>query len=230
MDVLVGLTAQPGYLSFRLVENQHRFVPCFVRLVYCAAFYVCFGVSFMTLSTISYERLVAVRLRVRYNAYFSSSRVLKYTALGIWTVNISLAALQWAKINYVATSIHHVIWLIQCLFATGVTQVAVLIVVRRSRRQVQEQMTAVEIVRKQREFKLALSISIIVAVYLILNTPVMFVTFYHQTLRYNLPTYNVYSWAETFAFLNSCSNPLILFWKNQQVRQRVFDLLKRVVC
>ncbi|XP_078356377.1 trace amine-associated receptor 7e-like [Oculina patagonica] len=227
-DVLVGLTAQPGYISYRLMENQHRSVPCFVRIVYAAAFYVCFGVSFMTLSAVSYERFVAVRLRVRYNTFFSSSRVLKCT-LGIWIVNFSLAVLQWAKINYVARGIHHVVWLI-CLFATGVTQVAVLIVVRRSRRQVQEHMETVEIVRKQREVKLALSISIIVAVYLILNTPVMFVTFYHQTLGYNLPTYNVYSWAETFAFLNSFSNPLIIFWKNQQVQQRVFDLLKKVVC
>ncbi len=226
-DVLVGLTAQPGYITYRLMENQYRSVPCFVRIVYATTFYVCFGVSFMTLSAVSYERFVAVRLRVRYNSFFSSGRVLKYT-IGIWTVNISLAALQWAKINYVAKSTHHVIWLI-CLFVAGVTQVAVLIVVRRSRRQVQEHMAAVEIVRKQREVKLALSISIIVAVYLILNTPVLFVTFYHQTLRYNLPTYNIYSWAETFAFLNSCSNPGILFWKNQQVRQRVIELLKKVM-
>ena len=228
-DVFVGLTAQPGYITYRLMENQFRSVPCFVRIVYCAAFYICFGVSFMTLSAVSYERLVAVRLRVRYNTFFSSGRVLKY-ALGIWIVNFSLAALQWAKINNVARGIHHVVWLI-CLLATIATQVAVLMVVRRSRRQVQENMEIVdEIARKQREVKLALSISVIVLVYLLLNTPVMFVTFYHQTLGFNLKTYNYYSWAETFAFLNSCTNPLILFWKNQQVRQRVFALLKKAVC
>ena len=135
----------------------------------------------MTLSAVSYERLVAVRLRVRYNTFFSSGRVLKY-ALGIWIVNFSLAALQWAKINHVVRGIHHVVWLI-CLLATIATQVAVLMVVPRSRRQVQENMEIVEIARKQREVKVALSISIIVLVYLILNTPVMFVTFYHQTPR-----------------------------------------------
>ena len=59
--------------------------------------------------------------------------------------------------------------------------------------------------------KLVLSISLIVGVYLILNFPVMFVTFYHQTLGYNLKSYNYYSWAETIAFLNSCSNLVILF-------------------
>lgn len=91
-DVSVGLTAQPGYITYRLMENQRRSVPCFVRIIYCAAFYVCFGVSFMTLTAVSYERFVAVRLGVRYNSLFSCSRVLKYM-LGIWVLNVSLATL-----------------------------------------------------------------------------------------------------------------------------------------
>ena len=74
-DVLVGLTVQPGYICFRLMENQHRSVPCFVRVVYSNAFYICCGVAFMTLSAVSYERLVAVRLRARYNKVFSGNRV-----------------------------------------------------------------------------------------------------------------------------------------------------------
>ena len=113
-DVFVGLTAQPGYITYSLMENQHRSVPCFMRIIYCATFYVCFGMSFMTLTAVSYERFAAVRLRVRYNNLFSYSRVLKYM-LGIWIVNISLAALQGAKINHVARGTHHELWLI-CQF------------------------------------------------------------------------------------------------------------------
>ena len=113
-DVFVGLTAQPGYITYRLMENQTRSVPCFVRIIYCAAFYICFGVSFMTLTAVSYERFVAVRLRVRYNNLFSYCRVLKYI-LGTWLLNVSLAAFrQWAKTNHGARGTHHVVWLI-CL-------------------------------------------------------------------------------------------------------------------
>ena len=227
-DVFVGLTVQPGYITYRLMENQTCSVPCFVKIIHCVAFYICFGVSFMTLTAVSYERFVAVRLGVRYNNRFSCSRVLKYM-LGIWVLNVSLAALQWAKINHVARGTHHVVWLI-CLFVTGITQVAVFIIVRRSRQQVHGDAETIENVRKQREVKLALSISLIVGVYLILNFPVMFVTFYHQTLGYNLKSYNYYSWAETFAFLNSCSNPIILYWNNQQIRRRIKNILKNVVC
>lgn len=55
-DVLVALTCQPEYITYRLMENKHRVVPCFVRITYSTAFYVCLGVSFMTLTAVSYER------------------------------------------------------------------------------------------------------------------------------------------------------------------------------
>ena len=46
----------------------------------------------------------------------------------------------------------------------------------------------------------------------------------------DLQTYNHYSWSETLAFLNSCSNPFICCWKNRQIRQKVRALLKKVFC
>ena len=228
-DILIGLTAQPGYITYRLMENQLRSVPCFVRVFYASAFYLCFGVSFMTLSAVSYERFVAVRLRTRYNAIFSSRRVVNYM-LGIWLVNILLDALQWAKINQAARGAHLVLWLI-CLVGSVATQIGVLIIVRRSRREVQSHLRGANKVQRQiREAKLAKSISIIVGVYLILNFPVLFVTFYHQILKLDLQTYNHYSWSETLAFLNSCSNPFICCWKNRQIHQKVRVLLKKVCC
>ena len=227
-DALVGLTAQPGYITYRLMENQHRSVPCFARIIYSSAFYICFGVSFMTLSAVSYERFVAVRLRVRYKAIFSTRRVLKYV-LGIWTVNVLLTALEWAKINQAVRGIHLILWLI-CLLVSAATQIGVLLVVRRHRRQVQVQLQEIENLQRQREAKLARRLSTIVGVYLILYFPVFFVTFYHQILGLNLQTYNHYSWTETLAFLNSCSNPFICCWKNREIRQKVKEFLKKIFC
>ena len=224
-DVFVGLTAQPGYITYRLMENQHRSVPCFVRIIYGAAFYVCFGVSFMTLTSVSYERFVAVRLRVRYNTLFSYSRVLKYM-LGIWALNILLAALQWAKINQAARGTHLVVWLI-CLLVSGGTQLGVVAIVRRNRRQLQVQLQVAENLQRQREAKLAKNIAFIVTFYLIFNFPVLFVTFYHQILSRDLQTYNHYSWTETLAFLNSFSNPVICLWKNKQICQKVKDIVRK---
>lgn len=73
--------------------------------------------------------------------------------------------------------------------------------------------------KRQREAKLAKEISLVAGFYLILNFLVLLVTFYHQILGLNLETYNLYSWAETLVFLNSCSNPFICVWKNRQIRK-----------
>ena len=224
-DVFVGLTAQPGYIIYRLMENQRRSVPCFVRIIYCVAFYVCFGVSFLTLCAVSYERFVAVRLRLSYNTFYSSRRVLKYM-LGIWTLNILLTSLQWAKINQAARGTHLILWLI-LLLVSGATQIRILVIVRQNRRQLQVQLQAAENRQRQREVKLAKSLSVIVGVYLLSNFPVLFVTIYHQILSLDLKTYNHYSWTETLAFLNSLSNPVICLWKNRQIRQKVKDFLKK---
>ena len=224
-DVFVGLMTQPGYITYRLMENQRRSVPCLVRIVYCAAFYVCFGVSFMTLCAVSYERFVAVRLRVIYNSFYSSRRVVRYM-MGIWTLNILFAGLQWAKINQVARGTHLILWLV-LLLVSGATQICILVIVRQNRRQLQAQLPAAETRQRQREVKLAKSLSVIVGVYLISNSPVLFVTIYHQILRLDLQTYNHYSWTETLAFLNSLSNPVICLWKNRQIRQKVKDFLKK---
>ena len=224
-DVFVGLTAQPGYITYRLMENQRRSVPCFVRIIYCVAFYVCFGVSFLTLCAVSYERFVVIRLRLSYNTFYSSRRVLKYM-LGIWTLNILLVSLQWAKINQAARGTHLILWLI-LLLVSGATQIRILVIVRQNRRQLQVQLQAAENRQRQREVKLAKSLSVIVGVYLLSNFPVLFVTIYHQILRLDLKTYNHYSWTETLAFLNSLSNPVICLWKNRQIRQKVKDFLKK---
>ena len=210
-DAFVGLTAQPGYIAYKLMENQTRLVPCENHLLHCLL-----------------HLLWSVFHDFNCGELQSYSRVLK-NMLGKWVLNCLLDALQWVKINHVARGTHHVVWLI-CLFDTGITQEAVLIIVRRSRQQVHGETKTIQNVRKQREVKLALSISLTVGVYIILNSPVMCVTFYHQTLAYNLKTYNYNSWAETFAFLNSCSNPVIIFWKNRLVRRRIKNILKNVVC
>ena len=228
-DVLVGLAVQPGYITYRLLENQHRSVPCFIRIVYANAFYICCGVSYMTLTAVSYERFVAVRLQARYNDVFSSKRILKYVAV-IWVLNILLTSLQWAGINDFSRGTHLVIWFF-CLLVSGAANTGIVFILRRRRRQVQSQQQRItEQIRRQREDKLTRSISFIVGVYLLLNMPVLFVTIYHQILYQDIKTYNHYSWTETLAFLNSCTNPMICYWKSRQIRQGVISTMERLSC
>lgn len=228
-DVFVGLAVQPGYITYRLMENQLRSVPCFVMVVYANAFYLCCGVSFMTLAVVSYERFVAVRLQARYNSVFSSKRVFKYMT-AIWIANITLTSLQWAGINRASRGMHLIAWFI-CLLVAGAANFGIVLTLLRTRRRVQPQHIRLrEKIRRRREAKLTRTITFIVGIYLLLNMPVLFVTIYHQILEQDIRTYNHYSWAETLAFLNSCTNPLICFWKNRQIRQAVKAILERIFC
>ena len=63
--------------------------------------------------------------------------------LGIWTLNILLASLQWAKINQAARGTHLILWLI-LLLVSGATQIRILMIVRQNRRQLQVQLQVAE--------------------------------------------------------------------------------------
>lgn len=183
----------------------------------------------MTLTAVSYERFVAVRLQARYNDVFSSKRVFKYMTV-IWLLNIILTSLQWARINQISRGMHLIAWFF-CLLVAGAANIGIIVTLLRNRRQVHSvNLQLAEKLRRQRETKLTRSITIIVVVYLLLNMPVLFVTIYHQILELDIKTYNHYSWTETLAFLNSCTNPLICCWKSRQIRQGVFAILERIFC
>ena len=225
-DFFVGLTVQPGYICFRLMENQHRSVPCFVRVIYSNAFFVCCGVSFMTLCAVTYERLVAVRLQARYNDVFTAQRVLKFMA-AIWILNIILTSLQWAGLSHISKGIHYIVWFL-CLLGSVLANIRIGFTLRRHHRQLQPHCTIPENIRKQREFKLTKNILFIVGVYLLFNMPLLFVKMYRHTFLQDINSYNHYSWTETLAFVDSCTNPLLCYWKNRQIRQCVKKMPQRV--
>ena len=227
-DILVGLAVQPGYITYRLMENQHRSVPCFVRILYSSSFYICCGVSFMTLTAVSYERFVAVRLQTRYNDVFSSGRVLKYV-VAIWTLNTLLTNLQWAGISKIWKGIQLILWFF-CVLVSWAANIGIVFVLRRHRCQVQSHQLFTELVRRHRQVKLTRNISVVVGIYFLFNTPFLFAKIYHQILQQDIKTYNHYSWTETLAFLNSCTNPLICCWKNRRIRKGIETEFKKICC
>ena len=133
-DLLVGLLVQPCYVAFRLLENIKHFVPCGLRIMYSESFWICYGVSFLTLSVISFERYIALRLHLRYKELVTPAGVLK-VAVAIWIMDILLTFLEW-----IAQSKHlrnfHAGLLLLCLSVTLATHVKIFWILRRHRRQI----------------------------------------------------------------------------------------------
>lgn len=220
-DILVGVFVQPSYVAFRLLENQHTFVPCALRLFYSTGFFICYGVSLVTLCVISCERYIALFYPLRYCHVVRYSRVLKLIIV-IWLVNVSLTGLQWVH-NEAARGIHLASWLVLLLTAVG-SQLRILPLIRRHQKQIKRlvhRRTGAGLVP---QIKFAANIACIVAVYLAFNLPVLLIHAVHEIIHVNIDTYNFYSWTETAAFFNSSLNPLICIWRVKAIRKAIAEL------
>ena len=226
-DFLVGLVVQPSYVAFRLLENKHMFVPCPLRLFYSTGFFMCYGVSLVTLCAISCERFLALLFPLKYTHLIRYSRVIKMVII-IWLVNILLTVLQWAH-NEVARGIHLMSWLALLLTAL-VSQLRILPIIRRHQKQIKKLHLSGRPGQRsisnhsQMQIKFAANIACIVAVYLAFNLPVLLITAFHQIIHIDINTYNMYSWAETVAFFNSSANPLICLWRVRAIRRAIREL------
>lgn len=224
-DMLVGVIVQPSYVSFRISENRDNFVPCSVRMTYSTSFFICYGVSFLTLNAISYERCMALALHLRYKALVTKRRILMLAAL-IWILNTTLTCLQWAGINTTVRAVHLTLWLV-CLLTSGLLQFKIVGIVRRHHDEIRRQEIQLNSNANsyRRQLKLAVNIAYIVGIYIFFNLPVLVITSYHQIVQGNLSSYNYYSWAETMALLNSSLNPIVCCWRSRNIRKAIFKLV-----
>ena len=218
-DLFVGLVVQPSYVAFRLLENANGFVPCAVRMLYSMGFYMCYGVSFMTLCAISCERLLTLMYPLRYQEFLGGERVLK-TAVFIWLVNIVLTLLQWAH-NDIPKGIHLCLWLVS-LFIAVVAHCRIIPIIIRHQRQINQYHSITS--QRQMQIKLAINIASIVAIYFAFNLPVLLITKLHQIVFRRIDSYNFYSWAETAVFLNTSVNPLVCIWRVKAIRNAIRDI------
>ena len=221
-DALVGLVVQPSYVAYRLLENQNGFVPCAVRKLFSTGFYVCYGVSFMTLCTISCERLQALLYHLRYHDIVTRKRVIK-TVLFIWLVNMLFTFLQWAH-NGTFRGIHLSLWLASLITAVA-TQCRILPIIRRHQRQIRQFRSNSS--ARHMQIKLAVNIASIIAIYFAFNLPVLVITLSHQIVTGHIESYNFYSWAETAAFVTSSVNPLVCFWRVRSIRNVITGFIPK---
>ena len=228
-DLMVGMVVQPCYVVFRLYENiSHLVPPCLLRIVYSESFWVCYGVSFLTLSAISIERYIALHLHLRYKGLVTTQRVL-IVAMIIWVLDIALTFMEWIALSKLLRNCHAAL-LLFCLLVTFATHLKILLILRRHQRQINS-INRIPSKRKtfQRQTRLAVSVSYIVVIYVTCNIPVLFVMVYNFAGGH-FNNLNVFSWTETIAFLNSSINPVIFCWRNRGIRRAVLNILAKMIC
>ena len=234
-DLLVGVFSQPLFASQLIfIANQRRRL-CFTTVSCNEVAGGTFStVSLFTLTTISVDRLLALRLRLSYKRKVTLRRM-RGTVICFWIVSISLSSLrrfwQHALMSNVMSIVIHFL-----LLTSAFCYCKIYLKLRRFRiglanRAFQEQRRSVRALQNMARYKKTVSTALwvqlaLVACYLPYGivTAVEFITGYS-------PSHNLaVRVAVTMALLNSSLNPFLYSWKIRGMRKALKDTIKHLIC
>ena len=228
-DFLVGLTSEPSFLVAEislLLGNME---------IYCLAVFIHFytswmfnGISFLTLSAISFERFLALRLHLRYAELITTTRVF-ITALIYWVIWITSITLMWfwAKDKIVS----HILIAFCCLTATAVAwcYVAIYKTVKRHSKQMrssqQRNHQFLSRYRRTTNTMIILISAFVPSYFPFIITSAISASQEKEDMR----TSAAHSLAVLFIFGNSAANPLIYFWRVADLQEAAKQAMRNLL-
>ena len=227
-DFFVGLTAQPSFLiaETSLLLGKMN--------VYCLAVFIHFysswmfnGISFLTLSAISFERYLALRFHLRYAELITNTRVF-VTVIIYWLIWVTWITLLWfwAKdklLTYILIAFCTLIaaFVAWCYFTINKT-------VKRHNRQIQDsqQQTHQVLVRYRRTTN---TMIILISAFALSFFPFAITTAISASQeKEDLRTSAAHSLAVVIILANSTANPLIYFWRVAELRETAKQTLRKL--
>lgn len=226
-DLAVGVVVQPVFLSMELkiLRNSTAYNCALGKTFIIVSHTVC-GVSLLTVTAISLDRLLALRYHMRYASFVTVRRVL-YVIVFNWLISGFLASLiLWS--TRVVFLIIMAVAVAVCICLSTSVHVAIYRIVRRHQQQIKAQVEAVKnqnsvhFKRLQRTSAIAYLVHYLL---LICYTP-LFVTFLLTSNDEEFSSelwkhkWSTIAWklANTVVFLNSALNSFIYCWRLQEIR------------
>ena len=212
-DFFVGLTSEPSFLVAEISLLRGKME------IYCLAVFIHFytgwmfnGISFLTLSAISFERYIALRLHLRYAELITTTRVL-ITALIYWAIWVTWITL---LIAFCCLTLTAVAWCYVVIYKT----------VKRHNKQIQssQQQTRQCLGRYRRTTK---TIIILISAFVLSYFPFTITSAISASQeKEDMKTSAAHSLAVLFIFGNSAANPLIYFWRVADLREAAKQAVK----
>ena len=238
-DLAVGLAVQPLFLYIELMQiiEKPAHYPCALGHAFIVVSYSVCGVSLLTVTTISADRLLALQYHLRYVNIVTVQRS-SYLILFIWLVSTSLASLiLWnGKIFLVVMAL--VVGI--CLCLSVFVHLKIYRVVRRHQLQIQTQREAVQARDgfNVARFKRTATNAFLIHFFLLLCYTPLFITL---LLTSNEDKIDSASWktadsaiawklTSTIVFMNSAVNPFIYCWRLREMRVTIKKTLKAIFC
>lgn len=236
-DLAVGILSQPMFsviiavMLRRLSNGQHNFA-LFCPTVLTVCYYFIFGLSFasfLNVIVITLDRLLAVRLHLRYQDLVTLKRlIIVLVALWITSAIAASIVIFFPKVTRLTGAVIDFLGII----LTTVVYIYIYKVVRFHRNQIRCQFQVqnrqgLEITRQNKSAYNALIVYIVfVACYLPFFIAVILLT--AENFRSSFLVYDHVS--IFFAFLNSSLNPLLYCWRYREIRVNVKNSLSNIFC
>ena len=225
-DFGVGVLVQPSYCVYRFAELTHDYsLYCSSAFVYAKSMTNLGALSFISLSTVIADRFLAVHLHLHYKEFVTSKRAWTVLGFGLTVctcysiINVIFKTNQIVYIFGITLLI--VFLILDVCFFTKISRV-----LYRHSVQVQAQQLAANMPRK----------SVITIFYVIGPFLLCYAPFVGVILAYNIKNVDVLPStlqylviiAETLLFSNGVLNPIIYFWRIEEMRNAARRLLRRL--
>ena len=233
-DLSVGLIIQPLFVIFlNSSENLRR---CYyVYRIFSTTGIIFCGVSLMTLTAISVDRLFALKLGIRYRRVVTLRRV-RCLVAALWFYQVSISTTFYINEDFFVTAI--CAEGVLCVITLTCCYCKIYLTLRQHHVQVQEHAhqgqlngggpTGINLARYKKTVSSALWVQ---TLYLISFIPFgLTVAAYAVTGPLTPSLYLTMFVPFSFVFLNSSLNPFLYCWKMREVRQAVKDTIRGFWC
>ena len=232
-DLAVGAVVQPVFIAndlITLLSQDQSLKTLFLTIYNLLAFYVC-GISLLTITAISADRLVAVRKPLRYPSLVTIPRV-RRILVAVWiTCAILVNAQFWSDtIFLVLVSV----LICACLLISALSHVKIYKAVRDHKRRIQIQLEAVEtntadVHNNMSGLKTSDLNTFIVFLVLVACYCPYFIVFV-VTSVFPVSVLLSTSLASTVVFINSALNPFLYCWRIYEIREIVKQTCHELFC
>ena len=230
-DLLVGAICQQFLVAHKIAELVDNFPTfCTLRIIQNLSGYITSGVSLLTLTAVSIDRLLAVTLHLRYSEIVTVPRVFQI-AFTLWIFSITTVMVMfWMKTA--SWIVFPLVMLFLTLLVTAFSTCKILHIVRRHQRQINDKnMAALSLqsntVNALKCKKSAVTVLYIYGLLLIFYLPFGVTMLVEAFIGYTRSVKIAYDYTTTAVFINSFLDPLVYCWRTREIRRAVKNVLRR---
>ena len=229
-DLGVGLVAAPLFFVSCLAKISKRSeLYCSIAPAVVFASYSLCSISLSTLTTISMERYIALRLHLRYREIVTIKRVFALS-VAIWVAGLMYGCLStWA---FSVAAPLSVVVIPSCCFVSVAAYCAIYRVLRRHQAQIGTQISTQQDgnsgLNLAQYKKFFVSMILIYCVFLLCFIPILVLNAISLTGDEGALTHSASDLAESLVFMNSTLDPIVYCWRFPTIRAAVKETIRKL--